>query len=223
MHPTPRSVLVENPSLRLSARVAVIALAVAVSFLACGGAPPLPESGASVGTPVAAQGAPASVVAYRTYPMRPKFVGEERGEGAFGHTIRYFTDAERVTLTLHPCGGKLCDPQGKPLDPEVATHPDRSGTLLYAMTEDGTLYGTFDAKLHVIHHSSLNAGRPVACAGEMMLIEGEVIEVDNSSGHYAPPADALDQVVAQLRRLGVDLSRTKIGYYGLPDRQPPTN
>lgn len=190
-------------------------MSLVVSLFACGGAPPAADS-----TPSAAS-APASAVAYRTYPMRPKFVGEERGEGEFGHHIRYFTDAERIGLTLKACGGKLCDPAGKPLDPEVASHPKRSGTLLYAMTGDGTLYGTFDAELHVIHHSSLNAGRPVACAGEMMLIEGEVMEIDNTSGHYTPPAEALDQVVTQLHKLGVDLSRTKINYFGLPDRQPP--
>jgi hypothetical protein len=132
-------------------------------LIGCGGAPaPTPAP--------AAPTAPASAAAteYKTYPLGAKYQGEHEGKAEFGHTIRYFTPEERIAHTLHPCGGKLCDPQGKPLDPEVATHPQRSGTLLYAMTGDGTLLGTFDAELHVVHHSSLNAGGPVACAGEMM-------------------------------------------------------
>lgn len=201
-------------SRRLNRLLSIPLLAVMV---ACGGAPaPTPAPT----TPPA----PASTAAtqYKTYPLGAKYQGEHEGKAEFGHTIRYFTPEERIAHTLHPCGGKLCDPQGKPLDPEVATHPKRSGTLLYAMTGDGTLLGTFDAELHVVHHSSLNAGGPVACAGEMMLIEGEVMEIDNTSGHYTPPAEALDSVVTQLRKLGVDLSRTKVNYFGMPDRKPAT-
>jgi hypothetical protein len=183
--------------------------------IACGAAPtPAP-------TPASAPAIPSAAPAvYTTYPLGAKYLGEHEGKSASGHTVRYFNAEERIAHTLHACGGKLCDPQGKPLDPEVATHPKRSGTLLYAMTGDGTLLGSFDAELHVVHHSTLNAGGPVACAGEMMLIEGEVMEIDNTSGHYTPPAEALDQVVTQLRKLGVDLSRTKINYFGMPDRKP---
>ena len=86
---------------------------------------------------------------------------------------------------IYACGGKLCDRDGKLLDPEVATHPERGGTLMYVMAPDGTLYGTFDAKLHVVHHSSLLAGQPVACAGDMTVVQGELIEVDNASGQSA--------------------------------------
>lgn len=195
----------------LSLALALLALASWVP--GCGGAP------ATGAMPAPASSAPAD--RYQTYPLGAKYQGEQRGESSFGHTIKYFTDEERKALVLKPCGGKLCDATGKPLDPEVAKYPERSGTLLYAMTGDGTLLGTFDAKLHVVHHSSLNAGRPVACAGEMMLVEGEVLEIDNTSGHYAPPAEALDQVVTQLRALGVDLSHTKVNYFGMPDRQAP--
>ena len=183
----------------------------ALAALGCGAAPTAPG-------PV-----PDAAPLYHTYEVGAKYRGEQAGGGALGHTIRYFTDAERAALEVKPCGPKLCDLQGKPLDPEVATHPERGGTMLYVMTGDGRFYGTFDGKLNVLHHSSINQGKPVASAGEMLLIEGELMEIDNSSGHYKPPPEALDQAVTQLRKLGVDLSRTKITYFGLPDRAPPTN
>jgi hypothetical protein len=157
---------------------------------------------------------------YPTFNIGEKYRGEETGSTANGHVIRYFTPAERDAAELHACGGKLCDRNGKLLDPEVASHPERGGTLMYVMAPDGTLYGTFDAKLHVVHHSSLLAGQPVACAGDMVVVQGEVLEVDNASGHYKPSAEALDNVVQRLRAMGVDLGATKFKYFGLPDRVP---
>ena len=168
------------------------------ALLACGAAPPR----------------------YTTYAIGEKYRGEETGSTANGHVIRYFTPAEQAAAVIYACGGKLCDRDGKLLDPEVATHPERGGTLMYVMAPDGTLYGTFDAKLHVVHHSSLLAGQPVACAGDMTVVQGELIEVDNASGHYKPPAEALDSVVQQLRAMGVDLSATKFKYFGQPNRVP---
>ncbi len=193
-------------------RSPVAAVVLAAMLAACGARPSTP-------VPPVVQAAPPR---YVTYPMGEQYRGEHEGKAASGHTLRYYTAEERARLEVRPCGGRLCDVDGRPLDPDLANHPERSGTLMYAMTGDGRLYGTFDFKLHVIHHSSLLAGEPAACAGDMLVVDGEVMEVDNVSGHYKPPAEALDQVVKQLRSLGVDLGRTKVNYFGLPDRPPPS-
>ena len=74
--------------------------------------------------------------------------------------------------------------------------------------------------LHYTTHTLL-AGEAAACAGDMIVVGGELIEVDNTSGHYKPPPEALDQVVKQLVEMGADLSQTKVKYFGLPDRAPP--
>lgn len=187
-------------------RAVFLGLALLLAVPACGG--PKPDSDVLS-------------TRYRTFEMSKKYVGEQTGSTEMGHVIRYFDDAERAALEVKVCGGKLCDPHGKLLDPEVNSRPERGGSFMYAMTGHGIIYGTFDAKLHSVHHSSLLAGEAAACAGDMIVVGGELIEVDNTSGHYKPPPDALDQVVKQLVEMGADLSQTKVKYFGLPDRAPP--
>jgi len=97
---------------------------------------------------------------------------------------------------------------------------ERDGTLLDVLARDDTLYGTFDARMHIARRSNRLSGQPVACAGDMTVEQGGLIEVDNASGHHKPPPEALDHVVAHLRSMGVDLSASKFNYFGRPDRVP---
>ena len=45
------------------------------------------------------------------------------------------------------------------------------------------------------NHSSLCAGREVICAGTMFFWKGQLLHIDNASGHYAPKRDALYKAV----------------------------
>jgi len=46
----------------------------------------------------------------------------------------------------------------------------------------------------------------VAGAGEIVVNNGKISMLNNSSGHYVPTRQQLDQVISQLEASGVDLS-----------------
>ncbi len=185
------------------ARTPLILVLATIALAACGGAPKAPGA------------------RFELFPMHPQYVGEERGEGATGDTVAYWDDATRAAHVLRVKDGKLVDAAGRPLDPDIEGHPERGGFAMYAMTGDGTIYWSFDHRPGHVHHSTLVAGAPVACAGDMTVINGELIDVNNSSGHYRPPPRALDEMVRRLREMGVDMSGVEVKYWGQPDRAPP--
>ena len=49
-----------------------------------------------------------------------------------------------------------------------------------------------------LHHTSLDAGNPVRCAGMIRVIEGKVELISNNSGHYQPPVASLQEFVRWL-------------------------
>jgi hypothetical protein len=55
------------------------------------------------------------------------------------------------------------------------------------------------------YHSSYMAGRDVLCAGRIFVKQGNLVGIDNASGHYKPSADHLRRAIRELDRQGVDL------------------
>jgi len=49
------------------------------------------------------------------------------------------------------------------------------------------------------HHTSLDAGNPVLCAGMIRVIDGKVELISNNSGHYQPPEASLKRFVRWLQ------------------------
>ena len=82
-------------------------------------------------------------------------------------------------------------------------HPS-SKTLIWVMDVRGNFY--FDQPQEgVVHHSSFFGGRErIACAGTITIKDGQILSIDNGSGHYKPPQEFLNQAVARLRELGVN-------------------
>jgi hypothetical protein len=78
------------------------------------------------------------------------------------------------------------------------------------MDAAGELYASFEAERDRLHHSSLLAGAPVACAGELLVFDGRLLLISNQSGHYRPPPRALAQALDALLRAGADLSATRV-------------
>jgi hypothetical protein len=180
-------------------------------MLACGGgAPAQPKSNTSE----------ISGARFLLYPMMDKYKGEEGGGGHYGTVIKYLDETERLRHVMHGKDGKLVDPDGKPLDPQIgsAGADERSGFAIYVMTGDGTVYVSFDHNQGSFHHSSLVAGAPVAGAGDMTIIDGELLELSNSSGHYRPPPESLKNVATRFTEMGIDMSGVKITRVGEQDR-----
>ena len=60
---------------------------------------------------------------------------------------------------------------------------------LYCLLPDNTLC------LFQEHHSAGACGQPVICAGSVILLNKIIIQINNSSGHYAPDKDMLQKCI----------------------------
>ncbi|MCE5319356.1 MAG: hypothetical protein LLG04_18570 [Parachlamydia sp.] len=93
-----------------------------------------------------------------------------------------------------------------------------AGTYKYVVSPEGKLY--MGTKTNVgLHHSSFLSGGAVVAAGVLKLDDqGRVIALNNSSGHYGPPAAALLRMIRLLTKQGVDLSHlSEIAVVGKED------
>jgi hypothetical protein len=61
------------------------------------------------------------------------------------------------------------------------------------------------------NHSSLCGGREVICAGTVFFWKGQLIHIDNSSGHYSPRPAALYSAVQILDGAGTSLDYLRVG------------
>ncbi|MGO8733023.1 MAG: hypothetical protein ACLQVM_09535 [Terriglobia bacterium] len=137
-------------------------------------------------------------------------------------------------LDQGPAGHRWVDLQGNHMNtlfPNFRTMADPNACQLYALDRYGNLFVDYDngaygslvlnaiqkpAKAAIdfrgyTNHSSLCAGREVICAGMIFFWKGQLIHVDNKSGHYAPKADALFKVVEVLRDGGTNIDYLRVG------------
>ena len=149
-----------------------------------------------------------SVTSHRLYQIGEQYVGEASKPGA---TVRYIRDPiERASMRLRVKNGLLVDAHNIPLDPQVDRHPKRDGFAVFVMDRKGDIYISFDHQQGRFHHSSILAGAAVRAAGDMTIIQGRLLALSNSSGHYKPDAACLDVTLARLSALGVDVSQVKV-------------
>lgn len=104
---------------------------------------------------------------------------------------------------------------------------------IYAMDRYGNVFVDFDNIGHAVkvlgatrtpakaarddrgqtNHSSFCAGREVICAGNIFFWKGQLIHIDNGSGHYAPTRAALRLAVEGLANQGTDLDKLRVSVY----------
>ena len=63
----------------------------------------------------------------------------------------------------------------------------------------------------IFQHSSLTGGHCCRFAGSVEVRGGVVTKLSPHSGHYIPTQDEYDALLADWRRLGLDLTATEIG------------
>lgn len=84
-----------------------------------------------------------------------------------------------------------------------------AGTYKYVVSPQGKLCMGTKANAG-LHHSSFLSGGAVVAAGVLKLDEqGRIVSLNNSSGHYGPPAAALLRMIRFLKKQGVDLSHLR--------------
>jgi hypothetical protein len=91
----------------------------------------------------------------------------------------------------------------------------------YAFDGYGNLFAATEAEMNLhnppetrFNHSSFNAGKGVISAGIITFRNGDLISLDNMSGHYKPGIDNLHNAVLVLREMGVPLAgiRVEVGW-----------
>ena len=122
------------------------------------------------------------------------------------------TAAQQGLTQLRPARGLLHTDQACTVKfdtRDMVTAFGGKGWAIYVMSPTGNIHASAHSVGHR-HHSSLLAGGNVAGAGEMRVSGGKVMEISNKSGHYAPSAAHLLQVLHVLNKRGVDLFNTKL-------------
>lgn len=153
---------------------------------------------------------------YELVPMRTKYLLESnelaRRRGVSAST-RYLSPEEREQYRvvigkdglLRQADGRLLNtgplPKGRVLGAD-----DLEG--IFVMGADGEIYVYFgpvfeDGKF--FQHSSFFSGAPVASAGQLHVVNGKVMALSGSSGHYHPNSRQFRQVLRELHTKGVDL------------------
>lgn len=154
---------------------------------------------------------------YDTTPMHPEF----RGENLPGNTVwrgarvDYLDYTARQHFRLHGYGGALQDSKGTLFDTTAAVTlwTPHGGRAIFVMDHDGYLYS---APFHIVgkfHPSSLLAGAPVAGAGEIQAVAGQVLLISDRGNHYRPARHYTMQVIDSLRRQGLDVSNCRVEYH----------
>ena len=91
--------------------------------------------------------------------------------------------------------------------PRVA---DRARSGIFVVDHFGRMYAARKVS-GAFHHSSLTRGHCCRFAGSVEVRGGVVTKLSPHSGHYIPTQDEYDALLADWRRLGLDLSATEIG------------
>ena len=86
--------------------------------------------------------------------------------------------------------------------PAISMH----GSYIYVIDSAGRFYISYHNEIDKFHHSSLVAGDPVLCAGELRIdyISGKITYLNNASGHYKPGPENLNLAVKLLRDYGME-------------------
>ncbi len=150
------------------------------------------------------------------YELGSIFHGEKYGRSRRfpGDSVKYFNDTTREARRVVIREGRLYKSDGTLLDTRQARTHDGESSAIYVVDGRGNIYASLEQKSGKIHHSSLLAGQPVAAAGEMKVIDGQLISVNNQSGHYRPPSETMDRLQDYLQREGVDTSNVRVGRTG---------
>ncbi|AGL15609.1 hypothetical protein [Actinoplanes sp. N902-109] len=124
----------------------------------------------------------------------------------FKTPVHYFDESERESYRLFVDGdGRLRSAESGDLfdTTQASTIHSGEGRAIFVMDGNGNLYATTNHRPGLIHHSSLLAGGDVAGAGEIKVVDGQLVEFTDRSGHYQPRPEVNDQALAALREQGL--------------------
>lgn len=165
----------------------------------------------------------------KTVAMQAVYIGEHlpghpvwRWQNGPKESVRYLKDTELPDYELTLFNGKIYDSSGRPFDTTNAKSVHSgTGRAIYVMDEHGKIYASLEQKAGHFHHSSLAQGKPVAAAGELEVLEGELIAISDNSGHYKPDRIYSDQALMIFHERGVDMRYVLIDFQRPPLQNSP--
>ena len=117
--------------------------------------------------------------------------------------LPFLTDKERKNARLQPASQPndtrkiLIDHKGHPYTTKTDIDiygVDAAGHLYVAQREEQGADGFYRTR----GHKTLFAGKAGKCFGEIRIIKGIITEINNRSGHYMPPKEALTAILCIL-------------------------
>jgi hypothetical protein len=139
-----------------------------------------------------------------------------------GSAVSYVQDpAERGSWAVVP-GPEFTHAQsGEKLDTsQMYSKFSGRGWGIFVMDRAGNMY-VGRHRVGLFHHSSFLAGKKVAAAGEIRVIDGRIQGITAKSGHYMPGPSETQQVLQELAAAQVPLAGLKVGMFKPVERQKP--
>lgn len=188
------------------------------------GNPESPRSFAALRTALATSMAPAEWrtfargVAWKPYPLRERWVGEEHAgfvsKGKPRRQMAYLGRRERARYKVTiGRDGLLRDARGKLFScgPNSVLVADQHGNL-YARDAGAIATEAEDPSKLAFAHSSFLAGQPVAMSVEVEVAEGKLKHAKNRSGHYRPSRKNFVSWLVGLESRGLDTSELSVSF-----------
>lgn len=94
---------------------------------------------------------------------------------------------------------------------DAAFKPANSEKIMYVLTTDGTLH-LQEKQRGKANHTSLSGGQAVLAAGHMTVVDGKILSIDTSSGHYKPSIRQVITLLETLAKRGVNIDEMVISY-----------
>jgi RHS repeat-associated protein len=172
---------------------------------------------------------------YTSTPLLNEYVGEadsnnpSRWNSFFGDDVvcEYLDENQRKAYEVTVDNGLLAY-KGGPNKGQLVDTRNMSSlhssnpSAIFVMSSEGSIYLGSHGQPGSFHHSSFLAGSNVASAGEMVVHDGKIVEVSNTSGHYKPAQSLNDQIFTELDDKGMsksdigNITRTGISDSGKP-------
>ncbi len=128
--------------------------------------------------------------------------------------VEYLGEGQREQFRLTVVDGLIYDAAGELFDTSNADSEssDSEGRAIFVMDSEGNIYASTSHPRGEFHHSSFLSGEPVAAAGELFVINGELQRLTDSSGHYGPSRAYTLQFAHYLRNQGVQIASDQINF-----------
>lgn len=112
--------------------------------------------------------------------------------------IQFLTGSDLAASSVSIRDGVFYDSNNNPASTEMYyTNEAGPGWATIVQSTEGQIF-IFEHRRSELHHTTISAGKPVRYAGEIKLVEGQVVGLTSKTGHYKTGLDLIDKFSAYL-------------------------